>query len=38
MEFLVCENPADLKGNKTRDDSGSGGCCKVEYHYYKLFK
>jgi len=29
MEFIECDDPADLKGNKTRDDNGMGGCYKV---------
>lgn len=29
MEFIECDDPADLKGNKTRDDSALGGCYKV---------
>lgn len=32
MEFLECEEPVDLKGNKTRDDSGLGGCYKVNHN------
>lgn len=36
MEFIDCDDPADLKGNKSRDDSGLGGCYKVYYYYICL--
>lgn len=29
MEFIECEDLIDLKGNKTRDDTMTGGCSKV---------
>jgi len=29
MEFIECEDIIDLKGNKTRDDTTTGGCYKV---------
>jgi len=29
MEFIECEDLVDLKGNKTRDDTMTGGCSKV---------
>ncbi|XP_025406898.1 TM2 domain-containing protein CG11103 [Sipha flava] len=32
MEFIDCES-VDLKGNKSRDDSGSGGCYKYGGSY-----
>jgi len=31
MEFIECEDLVDLKGNKTRDDTITGGCSKVQY-------
>lgn len=31
MDFLECDDPIDLSGNKTRDDTASGGCYKVHY-------
>lgn len=29
MEFIECDDPTDLKGNKTRDDNVLDGCYKV---------
>jgi len=34
MEFIECDDPTDLKGNKTRDDNGSDGCYKVTYYSF----
>lgn len=35
MDFLECEELIDLSGNKTRDDTTSGGCYKVHYSAIK---
>lgn len=32
MEFIECDELIDLRGNRTRDDSGVGGCYKVVTH------
>ncbi|XP_025202376.1 TM2 domain-containing protein CG11103 [Melanaphis sacchari] len=40
MEFIECEDLVDLKGNKTRDDSMTGGCSKYggSYRYEDVEK
>jgi len=40
MEFIECDDPTDLKGNKTRDDNGSDGCYKYggSYRYEDVDK
>lgn len=42
MEFIECEELTDLRGNRTRDESGVGSCYKVVYYtlqqyYYYLY-
>ncbi|KAL5241158.1 hypothetical protein ACI65C_008568 [Semiaphis heraclei] len=40
MEFIECEDLVDLKGNKTRDDTMTGGCSKYggSYRYEDVEK
>jgi len=36
MEFIECDDPTDLKGNKTKDDNALNGCYKV--HFYNGYE
>lgn len=37
MEFIECDDPTDLKGNKTRDDNVLDGCYKVIFLLFIVF-
>lgn len=32
MEFIECDEPVNLSGNKTRDETVTGGCYKVCFY------